>query len=355
MKILSARRAVAGLSLAALAGVGLVSVPTPAHAQVDPAWTAGDIDIDHDDACEGSGDFNDWFEEQWSDNGAPHGGTASGNATIAAGEGDVVDTTAAYASTITSTPLGGGPATITGKVTTSASALAREASTDCDVRVDTDGQAYGIFTLTQPMWVTLTLTGDSQRQGDAGASMTTLVGNAYLIGGGPLPIRLAEEAQSDGLSTAIGNKGTASASTLFPAGQYAVLTISQAFAGASGDSEGSIAYTGNFKIDFQTPGSASAATGKGVSKVQFGARDCATGNVPVDLSKKTVKKAKRVAVRINGAKGPVLKGKGLKGKKPKAKSIVVPTSATGIVKVKVKIVQENGRRMQATRSYLPCK
>ncbi|MBM0125659.1 hypothetical protein [Pimelobacter simplex] len=158
-----------------------------------------------------------------------------------------------------------------------------------------------------------------------------------------------------GVYVSTGKQGTASSSTLLAPGTYQVLLGSFASARAHGTTEGSSTYTGNLSIDMQPLGAASAVQGKGASMVQFGERDCASGNVAVNLSKKTVKQAKRVAVRINGAKGPVLKGKGLKGKKPKARSIVVPTSATGIVKVKVKVTLENGRRMQATRAYLPCK
>jgi len=357
MKNLSARRALAGISLGALATVGLVGVPTPAHAQMEGAWTGGAVDIDHhyDDGCEESGDFNDGFEEEWTDNGAPHTGTASGTATITAGEGDVVDAASSYSSTVTSTPLGAGPATITGNVTASASAQARQAETDCNVEVEAYGEAYGSFTLTQPMWVTVTLTSDSQRQGGAGGSIMATVGNASLLGGGVPVRRLVDEPQSDGLAAGVGNRGTSSASTLFPAGRYYLLTYSRAYAEASDDREGSIAYTGNFRIDFQTPGTGSAVTGKGAPKVQFGPRDCANGNVPVSLSKKTVKKSKRVVVRVNGAKASVLKGKKLSGKKPKAKTLVLPTNPASVAKVKVKITQKNGRRVQATRSYVPCR
>ncbi|WP_408896963.1 hypothetical protein ACJ5H2_18800 [Nocardioides sp. R1-1] len=350
------RRAAAGLSLAAVAAAGLASVPTSAHAQMTDGWAYGNVDIDVDGPCESPGG-GDWFEGEWTDNGAPHTAGTSDSVTATGAEGDVVDAASSYSSTITSTPLGAGPATVTGKVTSSASALSHQASTDCDVRADADGRAYGVFTLTQPMWVTLTVASESQRSGDSGGALMAGVGSIGEFGW-PLPVRraaAADETQAEMLMAAVGNRGSSSASTLLPPGEYAVATLSSTYAEASGDTEGSIAFTGTFKIDFQTPGTASAVLGKGASKVQFGARDCANGNVPVALSKKTVKKAKAVKFRVDGKKALTLKGKKLKGKKAKAKTVLLPSSPTARVTVKVKIKLENGRSMQATRSYLPCK
>lgn len=349
------RRAVAGLSLAALGAVGITSVPTPAHAQVTNAWMYGGVGIDDDSSCEALGS-GDGFEAEWSDNGAPHTAGKAVTSTVTGAEGDVVDAASSYSSTITSTPLGSAPATVTGKVTASSSALARQAETDCEVDARSNGSTYGLFTLTQPTWVTLTVTGESQRTGAAGGALVAGVGSADGIGF-PLPLRrLADETeQAEMLMAAVGNRGSSSASTLLPPGEYGVMSVSTTYAEAAGDREGSISYTGSFKIDFQTPGTPSAVAGKGASKVQFGARDCANGNVPVALSKKTVKKAKAVKFRVDGKKALTLKGKKLKGKKAKAKTVLLPSSPTARVTVKVKIKLENGRSMQATRSYLPCK
>ena len=357
MKKLSVRRAVAGLSLAALAGVGLVSVPTAAHATFgDDALLGGEAEIWS--SCAVTGGERQDYELPWKDDGVPVAGTATTSAT-ATGEGDdVTDLASSHHSSVTSSPVGSGPATISGTVTATASALARQASTSCETHAQSFGIAQAAFTLSKPMWVTVTASAQSQIQGTGqGASWVGIGNSSSEI---PLPIPGFVGLVGDGLVVVTGNRGTTTSSTLLPAGEYAVAFVSQAGAwtdvaeGGAAD-EGSASYTGNFRIDLQAPGSASATTGKGAAKVQFGERDCASGNVPVNLSKKTVKKAKRVAVRVNGAKGPVLKGKKLKGKHPKAKSIMVPTSATGETKVKVKITLANGRRVQATRAYLPCK
>ena len=349
MKNLSARRAVVGLSLAALAGIGLVGVPTPAHAAVEEAAIGGQHYLSGSGpGCATGGDGStSQVTDPWTDDNVPVTKSMSSTGTVASSEDDVVDIAASSNTTIRATPLGG-QATITGTATATASALARQASTTCFGRAQAYAVASGKFTLNQPMWVTLTVTGQGQRQGTgqgtsyAGIGTNLLGGELFWLG-------------TDGLIVSTGNRGSAQASTLLPAGEYGVGLASAAYAEAEGTDEGSASYTGNVTIDFRAPGSASAPTGKGASKVQFGERDCASGNVAVNLSKKTVKKAKRVAIRVNGAQGQVLKGKSLKGKHPKAKTIAVPTSVTGVTKVKVKVTLENGRRMQATRSYLPCK
>lgn len=354
MKILHVRRAVAGLSLGAVAAAGLAGVPSPAHAAIDEAHLGGWYSVDDDEGCTPSAEvFGDEIDVPWSDDNVTvaKGGTVSQTFTAGDTE-DKVDTTSSIATSITSTPLGNVPATIKASATASASALARGAETACAVEAEARAQGVGFFTLAQPAWVTLTAT--SHGHSDGFTQGTSMIGigsadNLGEIGWGYLGMG------GDGLAVSAGHRGSSTSSTLLPAGQYGVVYGAFAYARAAGTDEGKATYGSDFTIEFSKPGSASTATGKGASKVQFGERDCANGNVAVNLAKKTVKKAKRVAVRVNGAKGPVLTGKGLKGKKPKAKSIVVPTSVTGVTKVKVKITLANGRRVQATRSYLPCK
>ncbi|WGY02735.1 hypothetical protein QI633_03020 [Nocardioides sp. QY071] len=370
MKNVSARRVVAGISLGALAGLGLVSVPSAAHAKVEEPQIGGQYSIySYNCEGEGEGDWNDQDIASWADDNVPVSKSTSASGTFTAGEGDSVAAKTSTNASITASPLGSGPATITGTATATASALPSGAETECEVTTQALAMATGVFTLTQPTWITVSATGQGQHQGQSVGTSIVGIGSVDsffgswegLFGG----------FGGDGLSVSAGDRGTATSSTLLPAGDYGVLFGSLAFAGTDSDLPvrkvpglqpaatdavgGSATSTGSFKIEFSKPGTATPATGKGASKVQFGERDCATGNIAVNLSKKTVKKAKRVAVRINGAKGPVLKGKKLKGKHPKAKTITVPTSLTGTVKVKVKITLANGRRVQATRSYLPCK
>jgi hypothetical protein len=360
MKTLSARRVVVGLSIGALAGLGIVSVPSPVHAAVEESQVGGYYGISGWN-CEGMGHGIEPETVPWADNNVPVSKSTSGAATFTGGEGDTVAVATSTNASITASPLGAGPAVVTGTATASASALPNGTATDCEVNTSASAMAQGTFTLTEPTWVTATATGQGQRNGRAFGTSLVGIGSAELFGSsleGPFLFG------GDGLMVSAGNRGSATSSTLLQPGEYIVAFGSFAYAvtheqfpseAQSTLQGGSASYTGNFKVEFSKAGSASPATGKGASKVQFGERDCASGNVPVSLSKKTVKKAKRVAIRINGAKGPVLKGKKLKGKHPKAKTIFVPTSVTGLVKVKVKITLANGRRVQTTRSYLPCK
>ncbi|MBM7518353.1 hypothetical protein [Nocardioides nitrophenolicus] len=369
MKNLSVRRAVAGLSLAALAGVGLVGVPTAAHAAVEEAMIGG-LNTVYSYNCEGEG--SNWNEQDavpWADDNVPVSKSTSHSTTFTGGEDDTVAATSSTTASITASPLGAAPATITGTAAATASALPSGAETDCAVTTQSFAIASGVFTLTQPTWVTVSATGKGQHQGQSAGTSIVGIGSADSFFGSWEG--LFAGVGGDGLMISAGDRGTATSSTLLPAGTYGVLFGSIAFAGTDSDLPvrkvaglqpaasdavgGSATTSGSFKVEFSKPGTASPVTGKGAAKVQFGERDCASGNVAIHLTKKTVKQAKRVAVRVNGAKGQVLKGKSLKGKKPKAKTLLVPTSASGVTKVKVKITLANGRRVQATRSYLPCR
>ncbi|MDQ6525719.1 hypothetical protein RB608_19035 [Nocardioides sp. LHD-245] len=363
------RRSVAALALGSLAAVGLASVPSPARAAVEEGQVGGQYGVSSWN-CDGTDVGSSELDGvPWSDNNVPVSKNTSASSNFTAGEGDTdtVDASTSTSASITASPLGSGPATITGSASASASARASNPETVCDVDAHAQSAAAGLFTLTQPMWVTLTATGHGQRQGRAAGGSYVGIGTAEGMGGwlgGYLGLGFG----GDGLMVSAGNRGSAVSSTLLPPGQYGVVFLATAVAEVDQPSDegpdefdlitaydGSASYTGNFKVELKPAGTASAVTGKGAPLVQFGERDCTNGNVTVALSKKTVKKAKRVKFKVDGAKAAVLKGKGLKGKKPKARTVVLPTSASGVTKVKVKLVLANGRRMQATRSYLPCK
>ncbi len=368
MKNVLVRRSVAGLSLAALTAFGLVSIPSAARAAVEEGMIAGQYAISSGN-CEGA-DVGSFEPDglPWTDNNAPVSKNTSGSATFTGdGEGDTVAATTSTSASITASPIGSGPATITGSASASASALASNPETACDVNAQTQSVAAGLFTLTQPMWVTLTATGQGHRQGRAAGASYVGIGSAQGMGGWLGEGYFGLGFGGDGLMVSASNRGSSVAATLLPPGRYGVAFLAVALAetdqpsgepdefGSSTAHDGSASYTGNFKVEMKPAGTASAVTGKGAPLVQFAERDCANGNVSVALSKKTVKKAKRVVFKVNGAKATVLKGKGLQGKKPKAKTVVLPTSVSAVTKVKVKLILANGRRMQATRSYLPCK
>ncbi|TNM36379.1 hypothetical protein FHP29_19730 [Nocardioides albidus] len=360
MKNLHVRRALAGLSLGALAAAGLATVPAPANATVDDAAVGTQYTIDGSLCVGEDKGAIDPDAVPWKDDGTPYSASTSDSSTFTGAEGDTVDAATSMSATVTSSPLGSGSATITGSASATASALASGTETACNVTAHAAASASGFFTLTQPTWVTVTANGQGQRQGRAYGTSVVGIGIADGFASNPLFFYFG----ADGLTVSTGDRGSATATTLLPPGEYGVGFSAFAIASThqifdEGEDalvqEGSATYTGAFKIEMKPAGSASPVTGKGASKVQFGARDCASGNVPVSLSKKTVKKAERVVVRVDGKKSSVLKGKKLMGKKPKARTIVVPTNPTAVSKVKVKITLKNGRRVQATRSYLPCR
>ncbi|WGX96030.1 hypothetical protein [Nocardioides sp. L-11A] len=357
------RRSVAALALGSLAAVGLASVPSPARAAVEDGEIGGWSSI-LADGCEGPEE--DEFEPDvvsWTDNNVTVSKNTSASSTFTVGE-DSVDATTSTSASISASPIGSAPATITGSATATTSVRPSSVDVDCFVRTQAAAVSQGYFTLTQPMWVTLTATGQGQREGETLGTSIVGIGSADLLGGsGWESLLFFGGLGGDGLVVSAGNRGSAVSSTLLPPGKYGVGFSALAVASThqlTGESESAAAarssasHTGSFKVELKPAGTASAVTGKGAPLVQFGERDCTNGNVTVALSKKTVKKAKRVKFKVDGAKAAVLKGKGLKGKKPKARTVVLPTSASGVTKVKVKLVLANGRRMQATRSYLPC-
>ncbi|MCR1783732.1 hypothetical protein KVF89_14425 [Nocardioides carbamazepini] len=334
MKPVLIRRAAAALALGALAATGLASVPSPAQAAIAYAFVDTGVSFyDYGDSpeCSLAGVLPDPDDAAWSDNGVPvsQSFSTSGTFTNADTASDIVDVRASGSVTVSSTPFTGGAVTITGTATASSSATSRLASTECDTSARAEPGASGTLVLTQPMWVTLTASGDGN--GNGGASIQAEDGGAFI---------------------AVGKRGSGSTTTLLPAGEVYFDLGSSASSSAYGTTEGARSYTGTYKIELQPVGTASPLAGKGQAYTVFGARDCATGNVSAVITKKAAKKAKQVTIMVNGKKVVNLKGKKLA--KAKNKTIVLPAAPSGAAEVVAKVKLKNGKKVDATRSYLAC-
>ncbi|MDQ6525721.1 hypothetical protein RB608_19045 [Nocardioides sp. LHD-245] len=337
MKRLLVRRGAVGLTLGALAATGLASVPVPAHAVVADPEVGVRVhsdsgyynDVDDWVYCEEAGvvDLDDVVP--WSDNGVPvsRSGSTAGTYTDPANTADKVNVNASGSASVSSTPFTGSTSTtITGTAQATVSAISQGATTNCDTDIRAESGASGEITLTQPMWVTLTAAGDG-----TGTGMMVLV-------------------NADGVSQIVtAKRGTASSGTLLSAGEAYFQFASMAEANADGADEETRSYSATFKIELKPVGTATEPTGKGKGYAQFGARDCATGNVAAAITKKAKKKAKQVVITVNGAK--VAK---FKGKKLKKRTLVLPAAPAAAAEVVATITLKNGKKVTVTRSYLAC-
>lgn len=326
MKRLLVRRGAVGLALGALAITGLASVPASAVI-TDPEVGAGVWFTDNDSDCNKAGAESGTYVA-WSDNGVPvsQSYSASGTHTSTGNPADIVDVSASGSVTVSSTPFTGGAFTVTGSASAASSATSRLASTVCDEYAAATPGAFGEITLTQPMWVTLSASGDGSGGGSAWVEDST-----------------------GGASAQVGKRGTAVSTVLAVPGELWFGFASEAYSSVNGGNEESRTYTGTYKLDFQPVGSASAPTGKGSAYTQFGARDCANGNIAAAITKKAKKKAQQVLIKVNGAK--VAK---FKGKKLKKRTLVLPAAPASAAAVEATIKLKNGKKVTVTRSYLAC-
>lgn len=332
MTHLLVRRGAAGLALGALAATGLASVPAPAQAAVSDAWVSTSLDV-HDDSsnvdCVESltGDSPDSIA--WSDNGVTVTQAYGESGTITA-PGEVTAMTASGTTSVTATPLGAGPASITARSTLAVTAVPSTPATVCDGHATGSGEVDGDFVLPQPMWATVTLTGKGAGGGDAGGSLSLSVTDGSFY-------------------TQATKRSTGTTTVLLPAGNVDLEFDAWADAYADEVGRNAASIVVEAKIDLQPLGAASAVSGKGGSYTVFGARDCATGNIAAAITKKAKKKAKQVVITVNGAK--VAK---FKGKKLKKRTLVLPAAPSSAAEVVATITLKNGKKVTVTRSYLAC-
>ena len=328
MKRLLVRRSAAGLALGALAATGLASVPTAAQAVITSAEISSNTYFD-DNECSSTVSAPDPADAPFSDNGVPvtlsH--SVTGTSTDGVNPADISDLSASSTMTATVSPVTGGPATITVTGSAHARALPRIANSVCEGYARGYERASGDFVLTQPTWVTITATA-SGKGGSSFGEVYNQTGDLYL-------------------QTADRSQGTVSA--LFPAGPASFYFSVEANADATDAGRRTADYAASYKVDLQPVGTATAAAGKGKAYAVFGARDCATGNVTADITKKAKKKAKQILVKVNGKKVA-----NLKGKKLKKRTLVLPAAPSSAAEVVATITLKNGKKVTVTRSYLAC-
>lgn len=323
------RRGAIGLVAGALALAGTASLPTPAHASVDHGEVQADLDLRNNGPieCKVSPYDNPTYAELV-DNGVAvsHSWSANATGTHTGNPADVTTLSASSQVTASMTPIGSGPSTIKASLSASASTNPALAESACSGEATATPRMSASFVLAQPMWATITGSGDGSGAGQA------------VIG-------------DDGGSAAavvVGTRGEGSATMLLPAGPTFVQVQAQANVHAD-DAVKSRSYSVSFTIELKPLGSASAVSGNSKGLVQFGNRDCATGNVTVDLTKKAKKKAKQALVSVNGTKVARLKGKKLK-----PRTLVVPAARGAAAEVRIEVKLKNGKKATVTRSYLAC-
>jgi hypothetical protein len=326
------RRGPLGLALLALAATALPAAP--ASASVTNTEIVVNAFINKDSSCTYTGASSGPPHVTWSDNGVPvtHSYATSGTINKPATT-DITDASASVSATLTATPLGNGPARIDGRVQLRASAVARQAGSVCGA----GGYAYadggGEFTLSQPMWATVSVNSPG---GASGAVIARSLGSgnrgsAHLFWGDIL------------------TRANGSLTSLLPAGPTAVDFTADVEVESDGSGPRTVSDDVTFSIDLQPMGAASAVSGKGRRFVQPGARDCSNGAIAAVVTKKAKKQAKQVLITVNGAK--VAK---LKGKKVKPRALALPAASGAAATVTAKVVLKNGKKATVTRSYLAC-
>lgn len=321
------RRGAVGIAAGALALTGLANLAAPAHATIQHGEVTAEVDL--------ANSGTDCHVTPWDgpsavallDNGAPVSQSWSATATgTHANPADVTTLSASSRVTASMTPIGAGPSTIKVDVTAAASTAPALADSACSGRAEATPRMQAELDLPVPMWVTITGNGDGN--GAAQAAIGDFDGTVAAL--------------------VLGSRGAGSTSILLPAGLTAVQVQGQARAEAD-DAVKSRSYAASFTFELQPLGAASGISGSSKGTVVLGARDCASGGIAVDLTKKAKKKAKQVRVSVNGAK--VAK---LKGKKLKPRTLVVPAARGAAVEVAVQVKLKNGKKATVKRSYQAC-
>lgn len=329
MKRSLVRRGAVGFALGALAASGLASVP--AHAVITDGEIYTSTYFSDNGSCTESASAPSPGVLPFTDNNVPttQAHAVSGQTTHNVNPADVTAFAASSTLTVQASPIGEGPATIAVSGGTYAqAATALGAASLCDGYAQGYVQAYGDFVLTKPMWATVTVDANGNGEG-----RVEINGND-----GDLDIE-----------TAARSKGSVTA--LIPAGDVSIFFDfdSEAYGPSTDASDRVTTYSGKYRIDLLPLGHPSAVSGKGAGHVLLGARTCTTGQIAAELTKKAKKKAKKVVVKVNGAKAASFKGKSLK---KKAFSLAVPPASAA--EVVATITLKNGKKVTVTRSYLAC-
>jgi hypothetical protein len=330
------RRAAASLALGAVATAGLTAVASPAGAALEEGAVGGSYSLyvstpsNAGYTCNPPNSTSGSDRVQWTDNGAPVARSYNTTTTVTRSNAptDKVVAQTSGTATVSAGPIstGAAPAAITGSANVTVSGTSALASTGCNVSINAYRDAYGYFTIDRPMWATVSGSG---------------------TGTGSGMVQVQDE--NTGTMVDLGNRGSGSTTVLLAPGDVYVGFEARADVYVTGSREGTSSYSGTFRIDLQPVGAAGAPSGKGAGYVQFGARDCASGNVAAVVTKKAKKKARSVLIKANGAK--VAK---LKGKKLKPTSLALPAASGAPASVSAKVKLKNGKKATVTRSYLAC-
>lgn len=326
----------AGLTAALTAGT-LLAAPPAAHAA--PVFAEAYSDANQGRGSYGSctdqsPDFESYPDTDLAENGtvttnnvtttAKH--AATGDAT------DVITNTATYQAGSSVTAAGGTPRSMQLRFTGTVSATSTKATSACSTYSEAGSSLYFRFTLTSPLWATIT---------------TTNKGPAYVEAD-------ISEDDADPQQVTYGREldGTGTRTILLPPGTYrgelegqVRKTTNRSYTGAA---------SGSVTITFAQPGSASQApTGKAGKYVTLpDARTCATHTATATLTtkKKLAKHIDKVTFTVNGKKAATLKGKKVK----KGKAVVLPLADNTAADITATVVLDNGKKKTVDAGYLAC-
>ncbi|KAB2808400.1 hypothetical protein F9L07_23090 [Pimelobacter simplex] len=326
MKYASARRSAAALLVTPVALAGLAAVPAPALAAPNLSvalQTQFDFD---DDGADCAVTFADNApSKSLTDNGATvtQSWADTGTSVSDGNPADITDVAASTSIAMSATPIGAAGATIKGVARASASARPRLATSVCTAYARAQSTASGTFVLAQPMWATVSAQGSGH-----GA------------------IQVAAGSMDGPAAVLAGDRGTGTATTLLSAGPHIVSVLVGARATTVG--RRATSYSGSFTVRLAPLGEASPVTGNGRSHVTLGARSCASNTVAAGLTSK-VRNAKKVVVKVDGAKAA-----SFQGKKLKKRAFTVRAASRSKAQVTATITLRTGRTVSVSRSYLPC-
>ncbi|WP_418060461.1 hypothetical protein [Pimelobacter simplex] len=325
-----ARRGAATAALSALAAGGLVGLPAPAHASVNDGLVRVEAQFHDDNSCIVDGGTPSPPDTTWTDDGvAVSQSTASSGTVTGVTPEDVAHLSVKASASIAAARIGSGPATIDAMMKISADAGVPAPATTCAGHAFASSRLQGTFTLAQPRWATITMTNQgSGREVD-------------------LEVYLSNPDNTVELQ--VNGRGHGSVTALLPAGPVELGIEGDLDTYTNDPATRRASLDGRIKIEIQPLGFASAATGKGQSYAQLGARSCPAGTVGVGITKKAARQAKSVQVTVNGRKAVTLKGKKLK-----KRALVLPAAASSRADVAARITLKNGKVVDVRRSYLAC-
>jgi len=334
----SLTRLAAAFAVAALASGGLALAAAPAQAApvfselvlrhaADLNWSGG--------ACKTSNQVDDLPDQITMTENTSVASHAMISETVSSipAPADKVDATATVVGTAKTSTRNGLPQSVEIAFRGAGKTVAAQGPSDCGAEPWASLKLQFAFTLTQPMWVTLSYT-------KAGSVKTIL--DLWEKNGAP------EEFLDSRLW-----KGTGSSTLLLPAGSYGGYVDAQSYMATSTVTK-TVGGSGIAKMTFAPVGSASKApSGKAQGYAALGkARSCSTHTLPAKLttSSKKIKRIAKVSFAVNGKTVKTLRGKAVK--RGARVSLRLSDGASASVKTTVRF--KSGKSYTAKASYRPC-